>query len=52
MNKIQYDLQIRQHTIRHTNIITIKDVIIKEKARKKTRLSESIADTIALIEVA
>ena len=27
-NKKKYNLQIGQHNVRHTNIITIKDVII------------------------
>ena len=51
-NKKEYDLQIRQHNVRHTNIIAMKDVIIQEKTREKERLSESIADTTAPAEVA
>ena len=51
-NKKEYDLQIRQHNVCHTNIIAIKDVIIKEKGRKKEGLSEDIADTTAPAEVA
>ena len=51
-NKKEYDLQIWQHNVRHTNIITMKDVIIKEKAMKKERLLESITDTTAPAEVA
>ena len=52
MNKKEYDSQIWQHNVRHTNIIAMKDVIIEEKARKKERLSESIADTTAPVEMA
>ena len=50
-NKKKYDVQIWQHNIRHTNIITIKDVIIEQKTREKKRLSESIVDTNALAKV-
>ena len=52
IKKKEYDLQIWQHNIRHTNIIAMKDVIIEEKAREKKRLSKNIANTIALAEVA
>ena len=52
MNKKEYDLQIRQHNIRHTNIIIIKDVIIGEKAKEKKGLSEGITDTTASAEMA
>ncbi len=53
MNKKEYNLQIRQHNIRHTNIIAMKDVIISEKARKEEMLSsDGIADTTAPVEVA
>lgn len=34
-NKKEYNAQIRQHNVHHTNIIAIKDVIISEKAREK-----------------
>lgn len=34
-NKKEYDAQIRQHNVRHTNIIAMKDVIISEKAKEK-----------------
>ena len=37
-NKKEYNLQIRQHNVCHTNIITMKDVIIEEKAREKEGL--------------
>ncbi len=50
---LQYNLQIRQHNVRHTNIIAMKDVIISEKAREEEILSlKGIADTTALAEVA
>ena len=52
MNKKEYKLQIRQYKMRHTNIITMKDVIILKKTKKKEKLSESLADTTALAEVA
>ena len=51
-NKKEYDSQIWQHNVRHTNIIAMKDVIIEEKAREKEGLSEGIADTTAPAEVA
>ncbi len=51
-NKKEYNLQIRQHNICHTNIIAMKDIIISKKAREDKMLSESIADTIAPAEVA
>ena len=51
-NKKEYDSQIRQHNVRHTNIIAMKDVIIEEKVREKEGLSEGIADTTAPAEVA
>ena len=41
-NKKEYDLQIWQHNICHTNIFTIKDVIIEEKTREKKKLLEVI----------
>lgn len=51
-NRKEYDLQIWQYDIRHTNIIVIKDMIIWEMTRKKKRLSKSIADTIVAAEIA
>ncbi len=51
-NKKEYDLQIRQHNVRYTNIIVIKDVIISEKVREDKMLSESIANTTVPAEVA
>ena len=50
-NKKEYDLQIWQYNVRHTNIIAMKDVIIEKKARKKEVLLEAIADTTARVEV-
>ena len=52
INKKGYNSQIRQHNIRHINIIAMKDVIILEKARKKKMLLESIADTTVQAEMA
>ena len=51
MNKEKYNSQIWKHNVRHTNIIAIKDIIIKKKARKKKGLSENIADTTTSAEV-
>ncbi len=51
-NKKEYDSQIRQHNVRHTNIIVMKDVIIAEKVGEDEMLSESIADTTTPAEVA
>lgn len=51
-NKKKYELQIRKHNVRHTNIITMRDVIILEKAREKKKLLEGLADTTAPAEVA
>ena len=51
-NKKEYDSQIWQDNVCHTNIIAMKDMIIKEKARKKERLLKGIADTTAPTEVA
>ncbi len=50
-NKKKYKLQIRQHNVRHNNIIAIKHIIILEKVRKK-KLSEDLADITTLAEVA
>ena len=47
----EYDLQIRQYSICHTNIIAMKDVIIEKKAREKEGLLEGIANTITPAEV-
>ena len=47
-NQKEYDLRIWQYNVCHTNIILIKDVIIEEKAGEKEKLSEGIANTIAL----
>ncbi len=43
-NKKEYKSQNRQHNVRHTNIIAIKDIIILGKAREK-KLSEDHTDT-------
>ena len=51
-NKKEYNSQIRQDNVRHTNIIAIKDMIIKEEVREKEGLLEGIADTTAPAEVA
>ena len=51
-NKKEYDLQIWQYNVCHTNIIAMKDVIISEKAREEKMQSESIADMTALAKVA
>ena len=51
-NKKEYDLQIWQYNICHTNIITMEDVISEEKAKEKEGLLEGIADTTVLAEVA
>ncbi len=50
-NKKEYELQIWQYNVRHTNIIATKDVIISEKARKK-KLSEGPANPTVSAEVA
>ena len=52
INKKDYDLQIWQYNVRHTNIIAIKNVIIKEKAREKKGLSKGITDTTVSMEMA
>ena len=51
-NKKEYKLQIRQHNIRHTNIIGMKDIIILEKTREKKRLSKGPTDKTVPAEVA
>ncbi len=50
-NKKKQNSQIRQHNVRHTNIIAMKDVIIPEKAREEEMLLEGIAYTTAPAEV-
>ena len=52
-NKKKYDTQIRQHNIHHTNVITMKDVIISKKVQeKKRRLVVKNVNKIAQTEVA
>lgn len=51
-NKKKYNLQIEQHNVCHTNIVVMKDMIIKEKVREKEKLSKDITDTTAPSEVA
>ena len=52
-NKKQYDTQIQQHNIRHTNVIAIKDVVISKKAQEKEgHLVVKNTDKIAQAEVA
>ena len=51
INKKEYNSQIWQYKVHHTNVIVIKDVIIEEKARENKGLSESIADSTASTEV-
>ncbi len=50
-HKKEYESQIWQYNVRHTNIIAMKDIIILEKAREK-KLLEGLADTTAPAEVA
>ena len=51
-NKKEYDAQIRQHNVCHTNVIAMKDVIISKKAlEKEEQLVVRNADKIALAEV-
>lgn len=52
INKKEYNLQIWQYNVCHTNKIAIKDLIILKKVREKEKLSKSIANTIALVEMA
>ena len=50
-NKKEYDAQIWQHNVRHTNVIAMKDVIILKKALKKEgQLVVRNANKIALAE--
>lgn len=54
INKKEYNLQIRQHNVRHTNIITIKKILATaEKGRKdeKQLVIENLLDNIAMAEV-
>ena len=52
-NKQKYDAEIRQHNVRHTNVIAMKDVVISKKAREKEgQLVVRNADKIAQAEVA
>ena len=52
-NKKEYDAQIRQHNVRHTNVIAMKDVVTSKKAREKEgQLVVRNADKIAQAEVA
>ena len=52
-NKKEYDAHIRQHNIRHKNVIIMKDVVISKKAQEKERqLIVRNADKIAQAEVA
>ena len=50
-NKKEYNLQIWQGNVRHTHIITIKNIIILEKTREKEELLEGSADTTTLAEI-
>ena len=52
INKKKYDLQIWQHNICHTNIITMKYLIISRKVMEENMLSKGIMDTNAPIEMA
>ena len=52
INKKEYDAQIRQHNVRYTNVIAMKDVIISKKAlEKEGQLVVRNADKIVLAEV-
>lgn len=51
-NKKKNKLQIWQHNVRYTTIITIKDVIISKKVREEKILLKDIANTIAPAKVA
>ncbi len=53
MNKKEYNSQIRQYSVCHTNVIAMKDMIISDKAKEEKILSlEGIADMTVLAEVA
>lgn len=52
MIKKEYNLEIREYSIRHTNIIVIKIVIILEKVKEKKKPSVGILDIITLAKVA
>ncbi len=49
-NKKEYDLQIRQHNVRHTNIIVMKDVILVVERGEELLVMEN-ADKTAIAEV-
>ena len=51
MNKIEYNLQIWQENICHTNRVAIKDVINKKKVKEKKRLLEGIVDITVPVKV-
>ena len=51
INKKEYNSQIWQYNVRNTNIIAMKDMIIKEKAGEKKELLEGIADITAPAKV-
>lgn len=44
-NKKEYDLQIWQYTMRYTNIMAIKDIILLKKAQEEEKLSKCIVET-------
>ena len=44
--------QIWQHNVRYINIIEMKNVVMLKKSKEKEKLSESIVDTIALVDIA
>ena len=52
INQKKYNWQIRQNNIHYINKITIKDVIILKKTKKKEKPSIDILDTIALTKMA
>lgn len=51
INKKEYNLQIWQYNICHTNIVAIKNIIILEKEREKEKLSKDIVDITASAEM-
>ena len=51
INKKQYNLQIWQHNICHTNIIAMKDMIISEKAKEEETLWKGIINTIVPVQI-
>ena len=52
-NKKEYNSQIRQHNIRYTNIITMKDMItvVKKSGENKELLAIENVDKIAIVKV-